>query len=265
MDKLVKDINERMAILKKAARRAEREAGTFPEGHLRVSVDKGYPRYYCVTEIGDVSGKYIAKNNRMLAYNLAQKDYNEAFIKQAKEELNRLQIIKELLSKEDADYAYTGISEHRRKLIRPYILTDALYAEAWLRQPFKTNPYKPEEKTCDTNRGDKVRTKSEGFLANMFYDLGIPYRYEEGIRMSSGNMRYPDFTLLKVKTKEEFYFEHLGRLDLSSYRADNFIKMDEYRASGIYLGKNLLVSYEVGESPLDLRGIRKMLIEIFEP
>ena len=264
MDKLVKDINERIAILKKAVRKAEREAETFPEGHLRVSVDKGYPRYYCVTETGDVSGKYITKNNRMLAYNLAQKDYNEAFIKQAKEELNRLQIIKELLSKEDADYAYTGISEHRRKLIRPYIPTDALYAEAWLKQPFKTNPYKPEEKTCDTNRGDKVRTKSEGFLANMFYDLGIPYRYEEGVRMANGNMRYPDFTLLKIKTKEEFYFEHLGRLDLASYRADNFIKMDEYRASGIYLGKNLLVSYEVGESPLDLRGIRKMLVEIFE-
>ena len=155
-------------------------------------------------------------------------------------------------------------TELLKKAIRRAEKETDSFPEAWLRQPFKTNPYKPEEKTCDTNRGDKVRTKSEGFLANMFYDLGIPYRYEEGIRMASGNMRYPDFTLLKVKTKEEFYFEHLGRLDLASYRTDNFIKMDEYRASGIYLGKNLLVSYEVGESPLDLRGIRKMLKEIFE-
>ena len=98
----------------------------------------------------------------------------------------------------------------------------------------------------------------------MFYDLGIPYRYEEGVQMANGRMRYPDFTLLKVKTKEEIYFEHLGRLDLDSYRADNFIKMDEYRASGIYIGKNLLISYEVGESPLDIKGIRKMVKEIFE-
>lgn len=264
MKEILKQMDKRIPLLKQAIRRAEKETGTFPEGRLRISVNRGCPRYYRVTDGSGHSGEYISKENMALVRELAQKDYNSEFVKIARKELERLEKSIKQLSIENANAVYDDFSEHRRKLIHPYIPTDALYAEAWLKQPFKTNPYKPEEKTCDTNRGDKVRTKSEGFLANMFYDLGIPYRYEEGIRMSNGNMRYPDFTLLKVKTKEEFYFEHLGRLDLASYRADNFIKMDEYRASGIYLGKNLLVSYEVGESPLDLRDIRKMLVEIFE-
>ena len=264
MKEILNQMSKRTELLKQAIRRAEKEIGSFPDGRLRISMNRGCPRYYQVTDGNDHSGEYISKGDMALVRRLAQKDYNSDFIKIARTELGRLEKSIKQLSADNVNAVYDDLSEHRRKLIRPYILTDALYAEAWLRQPFKTNPYKPEEKTCDTNRGDKVRTKSEGFLANMFYDLGIPYRYEEGIRMASGNMRYPDFTLLKLKTKEEIYFEHLGRLDLASYRADNFIKMDEYRASGIYLGKNLLVSYEIGESPLDLKGIRKMLKDIFE-
>ncbi|MBE5835281.1 MAG: hypothetical protein E7309_11635 [Butyrivibrio sp.] len=40
-------------------------------------------------------------------------------------------------------------------------------------------------------------------------------------------------------------------------------KMDLYRASGIYPGKNLIFTYETDKKPLDIKGMRKMLFELF--
>nr|MCR4744743.1 hypothetical protein [Lachnospiraceae bacterium] len=124
------------------------------------------------------------------------------------------------------------------------------------------NPFMTEEKKYETKKGDKVRSKSEAILADIFYELGIPYRYEEQIRLKDGKNKYPDFTLLNIKSREEIYLEHMGLLDDEEYRKSNFKKLDEYRKNGIYLGKNLLITYESEESPLDIKGIRKMIKEL---
>ncbi len=79
----------------------------------------------------------------------------------------------------------------------------------------------------------------------------------------NGEIRYPVFMLLKVRTREEIYFEHFGRMGYAGYRMDAMEKMDLYRASGIYPGKNLIFTYETEEKPLDIKGMRKMLLELF--
>ena len=67
---------------------------------------------------------------------------------------------------------------------------------------------------------------------------------------------------MQVKAREEIYLEHFGLLDDEEYLYKNLQKMDEYRDNGIYPGKNLIFTYETGENPLDIRGIRAMLKEI---
>ena len=94
--------------------------------------------------------------------------------------------------------------------------------------------------------------------------MGIPYLYEQALKLRNGKIYYPDFTLLKKNTRETIYLEHLGLLDDETYRKSNLLKLDEYRANGIYIGKNLLITYETLDSPLDINGIRRMLKEIFE-
>ncbi len=263
MTQLLKLLNQRATLLKQAIRYAESET-TFPQGRLRISNDRGCPRYYHVTGDTTHEGDYISKGNLELAKGLAQKDYNKAFLDSARKELKRIEKMIKDFSKESADTAYTKLNKHRRNLIEPYIYTDDKYAEEWLKKDYKTNPFKPEEKTRDTNRGDKVRSKSEGFIANILFELGIPYHYEQSLKHRSGKTYYPDFTLLKKSTREVFYLEHLGLLDDETYRKSNIAKIDEYRAGGIYLGKNLLITYETEDSPLDIRGIKRMLKEIFE-
>lgn len=262
MDELIKLMKERAETLRRGIAKAEKDVGTFPDGWLRINPSANRLRYYHLTDPGDREGEYIKKENHRLAYRLAQKDYNTKFLREAKQELARLEQTIEHLSKGNANLVFQNLSANRQNLVTPYISTDNLFAKEWQSRSFKSNPYRPENKIYDTRRGEKVRSKSEAILADMFYELGIPYHYEKPIKLRNGNTRYPDFTLLKVKTREEIYLEHFGLLDDEEYRRECFYKLDEYRNSGIYAGKNLIFTYETATNPLDIKGIKNMLAEL---
>ena len=53
-----------------------------------------------------------------------------------------------------------------------------------------------------TKKDENVRSKSEVMIADMYYELGIPYRYEAQLLLKNGKKKYPDFTLLKTKTRQ---------------------------------------------------------------
>jgi len=255
------EIKNRITVIKNALIKAKSEHDSFPKGRLRVSGKN--PRYYKILERGDTQGIYLCKNDREEAKLLAQKDYNNSFIKKAEEELRLLEKIYKRLEKSNSGLAYQKLILPRKCLVKPYIETDELFAEEWQKKSYRSNPYKAEDKKYETRKGDLVRSKSEAIIADILYELKIPYRYEEEIKFRFGVTRYPDFTLLKIKTHEEIYLEHLGMLDSEEYRNANISKMDEYRSNGIYLGKNLLITYETEDSPLDIKGIRRMLKDIF--
>lgn len=235
MEELLNHLKTRITILEQAIKRAEKDAGSFPCGHLRVSTSRNRCRYYQLTEPGDLVGKYLTKDCLVHAKALAQKDYNEQFLKEAQKELAALEKTLSKLAKSNSDLVYQKLSPGRKKLVNPYILPDDIYIEEWLSESFKPNPYMPESRIYDTKRGDMVRSKSEAIIADMLLDLGIPYHYEKPIRLKGGAKRYPDFTLLKVAAREEVYLEHFGLLDDEDYRAD---------------------------FPLDIKGFRKMLSDL---
>ena len=60
-------------------------------------------------------------------------------------------------------------------------------AEEWQSKTFKTNSYKTENKIYDTRRGEKVRSKSEAIIADMLFEMGIPYHYEYPLRLRNGD------------------------------------------------------------------------------
>lgn len=65
--------------------------------------------------------------------------------------------------------------------------------------------------------GDMVRSKSELVIANMLKERGISFAYEDPLFAPDGTMYLPDFTI-SIRG-EKWYWEHLGLLDLSSYRS----------------------------------------------
>lgn len=63
--------------------------------------------------------------------------------------------------------------------------------------------------------GDMLRSKSEVIIANLLHERKIPFRYEKPLFAGDGTLKLPDFTL--TLAGQTFYWEHLGRLDLTKY------------------------------------------------
>ena len=61
-----------------------------------------------------------------------------------------------------------------------------------------------------TVKGEKVRSKSEVTIANMLYEKGIPYRYEEQLQLRSGKLASPDFTVYVKSEGRTKLLEHCG-------------------------------------------------------
>lgn len=84
-----------------------------------------------------------------------------------------------------------------------------------------------------------VRSKSEVIIANMLVSEEVPFIYEEPLYASDGTMYLPDFT---VKFRgETYYWEHVGRLDFSDYRAHWKMKEKWYKK---HFPGRLLTTYE---------------------
>ncbi len=260
---MIQTIEKRLALLHRSIQAAKKEQKSFPEGRLRVSISGKQKRYYKMTENGNSNGEYLSMKNMDFIRLLAQKDYNEVFLKKANAERKKLEKLLSQYQKLKAETSYENLSDIRKTLVTPYILPDDLIAREWQSKPFKSNPYKPEKKIFATRRGEMVRSKSEAIIADMLYEMGIPYRYEYPVKMCNGEIKYPDFTLLNINTRKIIYFEHFGCMDDEDYRRKTGEKMDLYRASGIYPGKNLMFTYETEDNPLDISGARKMLSEVF--
>ncbi len=257
-------IADRIRILNKALKVAKKTGKSKTQGRIRISKNRDYYRYYLVTDSKNTTGTYIPKKDYPMVTELVQQEYSEKFINDAEKELKILNRCYAVLSTKSADHSYLNLSQGRKDIIIPYIESPEAYAKKWQEKSFSTNDLYSERLIYETSRGELVRSKSEAILADMFYELGIPYHYEKPLTLKGGKVRYPDFTLLKVSTKEEFYFEHFGLMGNSEYVNENLEKLNEYRDNGIYPGKNLLFSYESEVCPLDIQGIRNMLKDIFD-
>lgn len=259
----IEQVNNRKLYLNNLIAILEKNLQGVPEGKLRVSNNKGIPRYYWIKSSTDTRGKYIAQKDRELIEKLAQKDYMRKIYQQAKIELDDIEKFLELHNGTELEEVYSGLNQYRKELITPLVVSDERYAQMWEQEMYNVNPYYPEEKVYATQKDELVRSKSEVMLADMYYELGIPYRYEAELCLQNGKKKYPDFTLLNISNREVIYHEHLGLMDDEQYRKTNLMKLDEYRRNGIYLGKNLIITYEAEGCYLNIREIKKMCREMF--
>lgn len=105
-------------------------------------------------------------------------------------------------------------------------------------------------KIYSTERGDRVRSKSEVIIANLLYKHGIDYKYEEKLYYSTSKWIEPDFTII-LKDKSKIYWEHLGMIGVESYDKHWKEKLDIYRK---YFPNQYVFTYEnteISNSVLD--------------
>ena len=70
---------------------------------------------------------------------------------------------------------------------------------------------------------------------------------------------YPDFTFLSKQTKQEIYWEHLGKMDDPLYAQKAVKKIHTYEGNGIFPGERLILTFETEHMVLDMKLVEKLV------
>ena len=158
----------------------------------------------------------------------------------------------------DIVYKETVITEE------PINVDDKSFAEIWMSESYDGMKFEEQDITqYFSQRGERMRSKSEVLIANSLLNNGIPYKYEYPLQLSNGKIRYPDFTVLNLKARKITYWEHLGKMGDIDYISYTLKKLEEYRKDGIVLGDNLVITMESGSVPLSTKDIDKIIECVF--
>jgi len=143
------------------------------------------------------------------------------------------------------------------EMMPPAFSSCKTYIRQWETAVYTKNPLVvPGQRLYKTAKGDLVRSKLEMIIADILFQLGIPYRYEAAVTLADGSIRYPDFTILCPSTRKLYYLEVCGMMDDPSYVDSLLNKLHGYSESGIIEGDNLLLVFEnhsVGFDPDDFK------------
>lgn len=243
------------------AAKAQESLDKAPVGSLSISYSKGKAQFYHRTESGQHKGKYIEKENIELTRALAQKQYDQSFLRIAETNKKKLTRVLKLLQEKELIMVYETLSEIRKKLVTPHILPADKYIEQWLSVKYSGKGFDGNTPMLLTERGERVRSKTEKIIADKLFAMGIPYRYEYPVRLKGFGVVYPDFTLLNIEKREAIYMEHFGMMDNPEYCHKAIKKLEDYGKNGIYQGKNLLVTFETSQNPLNMKVVENMLQE----
>jgi len=245
-----------LKYLKETLKRSLEEA---PGGRLVISHTRRSPQYFHKTESRQNKGLYIEKNNHKLVSSLAQKDYDQKLLLEVEAQEAQYNKMLALLPQSELTAVYDQLSDARKDLVIPRVLNDEQFVEQWLAVEYSGLTFSNELSNQQTERGEKVRSKSEKIIADKLWSMGIPYRYEYPVYLEGFGTVHPDFTLLKVSTREEFYLEHFGMMDNPDYVHKALLKLRSYSANGIYPGKNLILTFETHAIPFDICQLEPLL------
>ena len=258
MEKIKETLDERQTMLRQILRMTSKPMKNVPDGRLRVIQNKGCAQYYLRSSPSDKNGVYLKKDQIQLAKVLAEKEYNEAINKAAKKELAAIERYLCGCPRTAAEDIYAELSPGRRSLVTPIRETDEEYAAEWSAKEYEGKRFLPGTPELFTERGERVRSKSEVMIADYLYRQGIPYRYEYPLYLDGFGAVYPDFTVLNVRTREEWFWEHRGMMDDPDYAEAAVKKERQYLLNGLVPGKNLILTAETLADPLDPQAIRSV-------
>lgn len=259
-------LREEINHLKIMVEDGKRRLAAAPAGRLRIMKKRGGVEYYYKSKgsgNANSNGRYLKKSEANLAQEIAQRDYDIRMVKNAEERIKAIDTFLEKYKKTSLGGLYQEINQCRRKLISAPVISDDEYIKRWLEIKYEQKTFADCNNEIITERGERVRSKSEKIIADKLYALGVPYRYEYPIILGGNIKIYPDFTILKMPTREEVYLEHLGMMDDSNYVDNVMYKLSTYERNGIYIGVNLFITHETSRNPLNTRALDKLIRTLF--
>ena len=260
--KLLLEEKRELETIKEKIRRSLAKA---PGGFLRVKRKRGGLEFYY--RENDVrakrNGRYLRKQEFPFACQLAQRDYDKMIMKSAENRIDAINAFLKQYDETDLSEVYKRTGELRREIIKPHKVPDEEYIKAWGSVQYEGKLIGEDVTVIYTEKGEKVRSKSEKIIADKLYAMGIPYRYEYPIKLKGYGIVYPDFCVLNVRTRKEYYLEHLGMMDNPEYVEKAIAKINTYARNNLFLGDQLLLTFETQRQPLDAKAMDALFKEKF--
>lgn len=185
-------------------------------------------------------------------------------IKEAKKELDLLTRLDRIYYKGAVESIYEKLPRGKQVMVKPITETDTQYIQRWENIQFKKLDFQSDSPEYYSNKGERMRSKSEVIIANLLDQLNIPYIYELPLTLEGNITVHPDFTLIDAVNRRLIYWEHLGMLDDEDYMNKAIAKIRRYEDNGYYPGEQLLITGESTARPLDIKHIRKKVLHIME-
>lgn len=255
-------IEERIDYLEELKSSIEVKMLKMPEGVI--SVYKGNSpnsfRYYKRSSEKDKHGEYLGKANIKVRDVLAQKKYYEILLRNIESELSKLRKFETTKMEDSVIQTYSKLNPGIKGLITPVNVDDKAFEEIWMKESYNGLRFEESDKTeFYSEKGERMRSKSEVLIANSLLHYGIPYKYECPLKLANGIIRYPDFTVLNPKTRDIKYWEHLGKMGDIDYIIYNLKKIAEYERNDIVLGDQLILTAESASMPLSTKDINRAI------
>lgn len=263
-----KKAEQELLELEKIKKAAEEDIKNAPPETLRISKKPTCDQYYWRTDPKDTRGKYIRKSEEKLIKSLAQKEYAQKILVLVepiiKSKRKCFGVPNEIEMREQMEEIYEKLSPSRQKLITPYLYTEDEYIKKWEEEKNQIKKLRNSQLPVSeifTEKGECVRSKSEKILADKLYLMGIPYVYEVPVYLEGYGYIKPDFAVLNKETRREYYWEHLGMMDNKEYCEKAIKKIETFEKNEIFPGKNLILTYETLECPLNIKVVEKLISE----
>ncbi len=116
----------------------------------------------------------------------------------------------------------------------------------------------PLSENYQTMNGELVRSKSEKIILDLMAQNHVLYVYEAPLMLADG-LVYPDATALNARLQKTMYWEHFGMMDDPDYANDALQKISRYERSGIFVGDQLIVSFESSKNVLGMKSIERLI------
>jgi hypothetical protein len=263
MTEMEKLLTEKVAYLGELEKETQQALRDAPRGYLRVNKGKKGTQYYFRNDAKDYNGTYVRKKDFELVRAIAQRDYDTKLLEEIRIQKQKTEELLKMIQKEQLCAIYDDFSEERKVLISKRVVSPEEYAKVWEKDEYIGKAFNTEEGEIITDRGERVRSKSEKILADKFHHLKIPYKYECPLHLAGFGTVYPDFTLLNKWTGKEYYWEHFGMMGDEEYSTDAVRKIETYQKAGIFLGKKLLVTFETKQKPINTIRVEELVREYF--
>ena len=231
-----------------------------PDGTLKIHHKNNSTEYYQQKESDKKRiSRYLKKEEQQLIQELAQKTYDKEILSLMKREYSVLSQFLDKYKPDSLKQFYDDMCEERKKLVTPIIRSEQQLIDEWKAFQYVGKEFSPGTPEYYTEKGERVRSKSEVIIANMLLKSDVLYYYECPLNLKGYGIVYPDFTCLNRRNGKCFYWEHNGMMDNPEYSVRSVKKIQQYEANGIFQGESLILTYESNQLTLNQKSVQRMI------